>query len=120
MLDCSGAWGANRQKVRSLNATGRWQELALLVMQVGYTNDLSYYYLGHAAENLGYWQAAQCYYRIAERLSVTQCPAPRERLISRPHSVCRQTSVIAILSLTPLSTPRGRGSTTRCALGAYS
>jgi hypothetical protein len=41
-------------------------------MQVGYTNDLSYYYLGHAAENLGYWQAAQCYYRIAERLSVTQ------------------------------------------------
>jgi hypothetical protein len=71
-LDCSAAWGTNRQKVRSLDATGRWQELALLVMQVGYMNDLSYYYLGHAAENLGYWQAAQRYYRIAERLSVTQ------------------------------------------------
>jgi hypothetical protein len=66
------ASGANRKKVRSLDATGRWQELALLVMQVGYTNDLSHYYLGHSAENLGYWRAAQRYYRIAERLSVTQ------------------------------------------------
>ena len=33
-------------------------------------SDLSYYYLGQAAENLGYWEAAQRYYRIAERLSV--------------------------------------------------
>jgi hypothetical protein len=71
-LDCSGAWGQNRQQVRTLDATGRWQDLALLVMQIGYMDDLSYYYLGHAAENLGYWQAAQRYYRIAERLSVTQ------------------------------------------------
>jgi hypothetical protein len=71
-LDCSVAWGSNHQKVRTLDATGRWQDLALLVIQIGYMNDLSYYYLGHAAENLGYWQAAQRYYRIAERLSVTQ------------------------------------------------
>jgi hypothetical protein len=70
-LDCSAAWGANRQKVKTLDATGRWQDLALLVMQIGYMDDLSYYYLGHAAENLGYWQAAQRYYRIAERISVT-------------------------------------------------
>ena len=68
--ECSGAWGQNRQQVRILDATGRWQDLALLVAQIGYMNDLSYYYLGHAAENLGYWQAAQRYYRIAERLSV--------------------------------------------------
>ena len=68
--ECGGAWGQNRQQVRILDATGRWQDLALLVAQVGYMNDLSYYYLGHAAENLGYWQAAQRYYRIAERLSV--------------------------------------------------
>jgi hypothetical protein len=68
--ECSGAWGQNRQQVRILDATGRWQDLALLVAQVGYMDDLSYYYLGHAAENLGYWQAAQRYYRISERLSV--------------------------------------------------
>ncbi|HMD64085.1 MAG TPA: hypothetical protein VKF83_08945 [Stellaceae bacterium] len=68
--ECSGAWGQSRQQVRILDATGRWQDLALLVAQIGYMNDLSYYYLGRAAENLGYWQAAQRYYRIAERLSV--------------------------------------------------
>src|SRR6266852_9681762 len=70
--DCGGAWSINRQKVATLDAAGRWQDLALLVMQIGYMNDLSYYYLGHAAENLGYLPAAQRYYRIAERLSVTQ------------------------------------------------
>src|ERR1700739_4689980 len=43
--ECSGAWGQNRQQVRILDATGRWQDLALLVAQVGYINDLSYYYL---------------------------------------------------------------------------
>lgn len=69
--ECAGAWGQNRQQVKIDDATGRWQDLALLVAQIGYMNDLSYYYLGHAAENLGYWQAAQRYYRIAERLSVT-------------------------------------------------
>jgi hypothetical protein len=70
--DCLFAWGQNRQQAAALDATGRWQDLALLVMQIGYMNDLTYYYLGRAAENLGYLQAAQRYYRIAERLSVTQ------------------------------------------------
>jgi hypothetical protein len=68
--ECSGAWGQNRQQVRILDASGRWQDLALLVAQVGYMDDLSYYHLGHAAENLGYGHAEQRYYRIAERLSV--------------------------------------------------
>jgi hypothetical protein len=71
-LDCSGVWGANRRKAVLLETTGRWQELALLVMTIGYMDDLTYYYLGRAAENLGYWQAAQRYYRTAERLSVTR------------------------------------------------
>jgi hypothetical protein len=70
--DCSLSWGNNREKVKLLDATGQWQDLALLVMQIGYMDDLSYYYLGRAAENLGYLQAAQRYYRIAERISVTQ------------------------------------------------
>jgi hypothetical protein len=70
--DCLFAWDQNRRQAAALDATGRWQDLALLVMQIGYMNDLSYYYLGRAAENLGYLQAAQRYYRIAERLSVTQ------------------------------------------------
>ena len=52
--DCLFAWNDNRQRAAALDATDRWQELALLVMQIGYMNDLSYYYLGRAAENLGY------------------------------------------------------------------
>ncbi len=40
-------------------------------MQIGYMDDLTYYYLGHAAENLRYLQPAQKYYRIAEQISVT-------------------------------------------------
>jgi hypothetical protein len=69
--DCLFAWNDHRQQAAAMDATGRWQELALLVMQIGYMNDLSYYYLGRAAENLGYLQAAEKYYRIAEKLSVT-------------------------------------------------
>jgi hypothetical protein len=70
-VDCGLAWGNNRQQAAVLDATGQWRQLALLVMQIGYMNDLTYYYLGRAAENLGYLQAAQRYYRIAEQISVT-------------------------------------------------
>lgn len=75
VLDCQAAcilaWGSNRSQAAVLDATGRWQDLALLVMRIGYLTDLSYYYLGRAAENLGYLQPAQKYYRIAERISAT-------------------------------------------------
>jgi hypothetical protein len=50
-------------------------------MQIRYMNDLSYYYLGHAAENVGYLPAAQRYYRIAERL-----PTPSSTQNSSPAS----------------------------------
>jgi hypothetical protein len=69
--DCGLAWANNRQQAAVLAASGQWQPLALLVMQIGYMDDLTYYYLGEAAQNLGYLQAAQRYYRIAEQISVT-------------------------------------------------
>jgi hypothetical protein len=88
MLDCSMeecglGWMQNRQKAELLEATGRWQELALFVMQIGFMDDLTYYYLGRAAQELGYLQAAQRYYRIAERLSVTELACG-----NRPHNIC--------------------------------
>ena len=43
----------------------------MLVMQIGYVNDLTYYYLGRAAEGLGYRDAAKTYYQISERLTVS-------------------------------------------------
>ena len=88
MLDCSMeecglGWMQNRQKAELLEATGRWQELALFVMQIGFMDDLTYYYLGRAAQELGYLQAAQRYYQIAERLSVTELACG-----NRPHNIC--------------------------------
>jgi hypothetical protein len=88
MLDCSMeecglGWMQNRHKAELLEATGRWQELALFVMQIGFMDDLTYYYLGRAAQELGYLQAAQRYYRIAERLSVTELGCG-----NRPSNIC--------------------------------
>lgn len=39
-----------------------WAQLAELTMQIGHENDISYYYLGVSAENLGYLDAAILYY----------------------------------------------------------
>jgi hypothetical protein len=68
-LACLDAWRANRATALVLNETRRWRELAVLVMQNGYTDDLTYFYLGRAAEGLGYREAARTYYQISARLS---------------------------------------------------
>jgi hypothetical protein len=90
--DCGFSWGDNRQQAATLDAAGQWRQLALLVMQIGYMNDLTYYYLGHAAENLGYLQAAQKYYRIAEKLSVTEMSCHQAEVnlenMGIPQNVC--------------------------------
>jgi hypothetical protein len=68
-LPCRDAWRANRATALVLNEARQWRELAVLVMQIGYTNDLTYYYLGRAAEGLGFWDAAKTYYRTSVRLA---------------------------------------------------
>jgi hypothetical protein len=68
-LACLDAWRANRATALVLNETRRWRELAVLVMQTGYTDDLTYFYLGRAAEGLGYREAAKTYYQVSTRLS---------------------------------------------------
>jgi hypothetical protein len=68
-LACLDAWRANRATALVLNETRGWGELAVLVMQTGYTDDLTYFYLGRAAEGLGYREAAKTYYQISARLS---------------------------------------------------
>jgi hypothetical protein len=91
--DCSLAWGNNSQKAATLDATAQYRDLAILVMQIGFESDLTYYYLGHAAENLGYLQAADTYYRTAERLSVTdmschQAEAATQAMLGIAVSAC--------------------------------
>ena len=68
-LPCREAWRANRGAALVLNEARQWRELAVLVMRIGYTNDLTYYYLGRAAEGLGFWDAAKRYYQISVRLT---------------------------------------------------
>jgi hypothetical protein len=68
-LACLDAWRAKRVMALVMNETRRWQELAVLVMQTGYTDDLTYFYLGRAAEGLGYPEAAKTYYQISARFS---------------------------------------------------
>lgn len=68
---CRDEWNMNRTTALILNQSRRWPELAGLVMQIGYVNDLTYYYLGRAAEGLGYRDAAKTYYQISERLTIS-------------------------------------------------
>jgi hypothetical protein len=66
---CRDAWNTNRTTALLLNESRQWRELAVLVMQIGYTNDLTYYYLGRAAAGLGFGDAAKTYYQISRRLT---------------------------------------------------
>lgn len=68
---CLDAWRAVQPQVAQFNASGRWQELAVLVLRTGYQDDLTLYYLGRAAEGLGYPVAAASYYRQSAGLSGT-------------------------------------------------
>lgn len=62
---CSGAWGYTRRRAKSLYENRLWTDLAVEVANVGHRVDLTYFYLGRAAEGLGYPNAAQTYFNLA-------------------------------------------------------
>ena len=68
---CLADWQRAAPQAAQLDAGGRWRELAVLVLHVGYEDDLSVYYLGRAAEGIGYPGAAASYYRQSMQLSGT-------------------------------------------------
>lgn len=75
--DCAAAWTAARPELaRRLNGRD-WHGLALLVLQTRYQQDLGYYYLGRAAEELGAARAAMHYYQTALALTVGDAPESR-------------------------------------------
>jgi hypothetical protein len=65
---CSGTWDRSLSALNRRYVARDWRELAALVMQIGYQNDLAYYYLGRSAEGLGAFAAALKYYRTAGHL----------------------------------------------------
>jgi hypothetical protein len=64
-LACAASWRLERSTLRGLYANKLWGELAVAVARVGYTSDLSYFYLGRAAEEMGNLKAAETYFRFA-------------------------------------------------------
>jgi hypothetical protein len=68
---CLAGWQAAQAQAAQLAAGRRWGDLAALVLRVGYEDDLTLYYLGNAAEGIGYPGAAASYYRQSARLSRT-------------------------------------------------
>jgi hypothetical protein len=68
---CLPAWRDAQPRAARLEAARQWSDLATLVMQTEYQDDLSLYYLGKAAEGLGFYPAAISYYRQSMELSGT-------------------------------------------------
>jgi len=66
---CLSEWQRLQPQAAQLEAAARWPELAATVLQANYEDDLSLYYLGRAAEGLGYPGAAASYYRQSVRFS---------------------------------------------------
>lgn len=62
---CGGKLGANLKEIDALLYAHSWNELATRVMDIGYGGNLTYYYLGRAAEGLNYIPAAKTYYVLS-------------------------------------------------------
>jgi hypothetical protein len=86
---CSLTWINQAPAIHALDIAERWNDLAIKVMQVGYGQDLAYYYLGQAAQGLGYHQAAIGYYQYSLALSngqdaLKRCEGNAENLGNDP------------------------------------
>jgi predicted Zn-dependent protease len=64
---CAPEFVLKQGSLRDAYAAGSWRELALETMKVGYGIDLAWYYLGVAAEKLGFHDAAGKYLAEASR-----------------------------------------------------
>jgi len=69
--DCLAAWRAAAPQAEQDLARQRWRDLAESLIRVNYQDDLTLYYLGRAAEGLGYPKAAASYYRQSMEFSGT-------------------------------------------------
>jgi hypothetical protein len=78
-MGCNTKWilmGGEPQAVADYNAQD-WAGLAGIVMSVDFQMDITYFYLGRAAEGLGAYSAAMKYYQIAGSLATSNDAAVR-------------------------------------------
>ncbi len=64
-MPCALTWGLFRDRAKALYNARAWSDLAVNVLRIGYADDLTYFYLGKAAEGLGHYRAAENYYRLS-------------------------------------------------------
>jgi len=64
-ISCSMSYGTARPELEYLYDTQDWAGLSTKLLDLGYNNDQSWFYLGRAAEGLGYTAAARKYYTQA-------------------------------------------------------
>lgn len=62
---CALRWKTKSQHLKALHDNKLWTDLATEVRELDHLSDLSYFYLGRAAEGLGHLDAAAVYYRLA-------------------------------------------------------
>lgn len=67
--DCAIKFQTNQKDLARLHAQRNWEGLAREVLDIGYRQDISWHYLGIAAEGLGYAAAARQYYGQAVALA---------------------------------------------------
>lgn len=67
--DCALGFGGRSDALRDLHARGQWEALAREVLDLNYSQDIAWYYLGEAARGLGQPAAARRYYEQAMALS---------------------------------------------------
>lgn len=65
-LLCSMQFGASSSDMHQLYLQQRWHELSREVIEIGFNQDIAYYYLGRAAEGLGKTRAAEIYYLLSQ------------------------------------------------------
>ncbi len=67
--NCALSFSNRADKLKTLDESGDWESLAREVLDVGYSQDIAWYYLGRAAEGQGLRDAARRYYQHAVNLA---------------------------------------------------
>jgi predicted aspartyl protease len=83
-LPCSFKFGWNLPDIQKLYEAGKWQELAERVYTIGFNEDIAYFYLGRAAEELNKPKAAEIYYLLSQ--SASKCVLSACSVFSFPES----------------------------------
>ncbi len=66
---CALSFSGRGGRLKALDASEDWETLAREVLDVGYSQDIAWYYLGRATEGLGLREPARIYYRHAGHLA---------------------------------------------------